>query len=264
MSDPECGTVRIVLHNFRSEVEAPVGTTLLEAVQAAGPGPGCGVRRSRHLRRLPRALFGRSAAAGPGGRAPPGARGHQGWLAAGLPGRAQERLPHPHPGCGADGRHPHPDGRDGARRIGGRRRATTGGLRRRRRHRHDDGGLLSGQSGAGAPVGCRVVRQPAEGVRRGRHLAHRARPPGRGAARRDARLPGGGHRGARGGALLPPRASRRGDPHPHRRRQPDDDAPLPGHRPLAAGRGPLRARLHGIAAAGRQRAGVLADWPERR
>ena len=38
MSDPESGTVRIVLHDFRSEVEAPVGTTLLDAVQAAGLG----------------------------------------------------------------------------------------------------------------------------------------------------------------------------------------------------------------------------------
>jgi ferredoxin len=38
MSDPEASPVRIVLHNFRSEVEAPVGTTLLEAVQAAGLG----------------------------------------------------------------------------------------------------------------------------------------------------------------------------------------------------------------------------------
>ena len=38
MSDPEAGSVRIVLHNFRSEVEAPIGTTLLEAVQAAGLG----------------------------------------------------------------------------------------------------------------------------------------------------------------------------------------------------------------------------------
>ncbi len=38
MSDPEASSVRIVLHNFRSEVEAPVGTTLLEAVQAAGLG----------------------------------------------------------------------------------------------------------------------------------------------------------------------------------------------------------------------------------
>src|SRR3990170_3330204 len=38
MSDPETGPVRIVLHNFRSEVEAPVGTTLLQAVQAAGLG----------------------------------------------------------------------------------------------------------------------------------------------------------------------------------------------------------------------------------
>ncbi|HJX61200.1 MAG TPA: ASKHA domain-containing protein [Dehalococcoidia bacterium] len=38
MSDPEASPVRIVLHNFRSEVEAPVGVTLLEAVQAAGLG----------------------------------------------------------------------------------------------------------------------------------------------------------------------------------------------------------------------------------
>src|SRR4030042_7201953 len=38
MSEPEASSVRIVLHNFRSEVEAPVGTTLLEAVQAAGLG----------------------------------------------------------------------------------------------------------------------------------------------------------------------------------------------------------------------------------
>jgi uncharacterized 2Fe-2S/4Fe-4S cluster protein (DUF4445 family) len=38
MSDVEASSVRIVLHNFRSEVEAPVGTTLLEAVQAAGLG----------------------------------------------------------------------------------------------------------------------------------------------------------------------------------------------------------------------------------
>ena len=38
MSDTEAGSVRIVLHNFQSEVEAPVGTTLLEAVQAAGLG----------------------------------------------------------------------------------------------------------------------------------------------------------------------------------------------------------------------------------
>jgi uncharacterized 2Fe-2S/4Fe-4S cluster protein (DUF4445 family) len=38
MSDPEARPVRIVLQNFRSEVEAPLGTTLLAAVQAAGLG----------------------------------------------------------------------------------------------------------------------------------------------------------------------------------------------------------------------------------
>ena len=38
MSDPDARSVSIVLHNFCSEVEAPVGTTLLEAVQAAGLG----------------------------------------------------------------------------------------------------------------------------------------------------------------------------------------------------------------------------------
>src|SRR4030065_1169782 len=38
MSDTEAGSVSIVLHNFQSEVEAPAGPTLLEAVQAAGLG----------------------------------------------------------------------------------------------------------------------------------------------------------------------------------------------------------------------------------
>lgn len=38
MPDAEANSVRVVLHNFRSEVEAPVGTTLLEVVQAAGLG----------------------------------------------------------------------------------------------------------------------------------------------------------------------------------------------------------------------------------
>jgi uncharacterized 2Fe-2S/4Fe-4S cluster protein (DUF4445 family) len=38
MSGPEASPVRIILHNFQSEVEAPVGTTLLEAAQAAGLG----------------------------------------------------------------------------------------------------------------------------------------------------------------------------------------------------------------------------------
>ena len=54
-------TVRIALHNFHSEVEAPGGTTLLEAVRAAGLGLDsecggrgtCGGCRVRFLEGVP-------------------------------------------------------------------------------------------------------------------------------------------------------------------------------------------------------------------
>lgn len=61
MSDPEARSVRIVLHNFRSEIETSAGPTLLAAVRAAGLGLDsecggrgtCGGCRVRFLEGVP-------------------------------------------------------------------------------------------------------------------------------------------------------------------------------------------------------------------